>query len=123
MLHELLLGGRGSLPFVVTDSALVSLAVVGVAHAIASPNYIACLYPCLSQARTETKRLLSVMLAVPSWRWSLDLDSDEALSLTAALLKEEAVALNKAADGDITTKVRVASLFFFSPLCKLPYLD
>lgn len=53
----------------------------------------------------ESLRLLSTMLAMPSWGRSLDLDSEEALSLTAVLLREEAVALNRAADGDTMTKV------------------
>lgn len=57
------------------------------------------------QAKTEAKRLLSTMFAVPGWRCSLDLDSEEALSLTSVLLKEEAEALSQAADGETRTKV------------------
>lgn len=57
------------------------------------------------QAKTESLRLLSTMLAIPGWGRSLDLDSEEALSLTSALLREEAVALNRAADGETMTKV------------------
>lgn len=61
-------------------------------------------------------RLLSTMLAVPSWRRSLDLGSEEALSITAALLKQEAEALDHAADGERMTKVTLPS---HVPPCKL----
>lgn len=64
----------------------------------------------------EAKRLLSTILAVPSWRCSLNLDSDEALSLTTLLLKEEAIALSQAADGPAMTKVTAPSDFV---LCQL----
>lgn len=57
-------------------------------------------------------RLLSTMLAVPSWRCSLDLDSQEAVSLTSVLLREESAALNGAADGETMTKVTPLSNFF-----------
>lgn len=51
------------------------------------------------------------MLAVPGWRCRLDLDSEEAVSLTAALLEEEAAALNRAADGEAVTEVTPALPF------------
>lgn len=45
------------------------------------------------QAKTEAKRLLSVMLVIPRWSNSLNFSSKEALSLAAALIEEEASAL------------------------------
>lgn len=69
------------------------------------PAFAATLLYHRQQARTESLRLLSTMLAIPSWRRCLDLDSQEAVSLTAVLLKEEAEALNRAADGESMTEV------------------
>ena len=54
---------------------------------------------------TECLRLLATMLAIPSWKRALDLDSPEASSFTSVLLREEAEALNRVADGETTTKV------------------
>lgn len=56
----------------------------------------------------EAKHLLSVVLAIPSWRGSLDLACEEAMSVTAVLLEEETAALNRTAASAPVTKVTSA---------------
>lgn len=53
------------------------------------------------------------MLAIPSWRWSLDLACEEALSLAAALLEEESAAANRAAAaGEAKAEVNYPAVLF-----------
>ncbi|CAB1102286.1 unnamed protein product [Ectocarpus sp. CCAP 1310/34] len=50
---------------------------------------------CTEATKTEAKLLLAAMLATRDWRCSLDLACEKALTLTAVLLEEEAVALTR----------------------------
>lgn len=70
-------------------------------------------YQCNRKVKAEARHLLSVMLAIPSWRGCLDLACQEAMSVTAVLLEDETAALNRTAAGDPTTKVPHSSRFLF----------
>ncbi|CAM9479512.1 unnamed protein product, partial [Scytosiphon promiscuus] len=64
---------------------------------------------CREEARTEAKLLLSVILAIPTWRRSLDLGCPEAMSMTAVILKEEARHLDRTASSSTIAEVLSSS--------------